>query len=179
VKVRVEDIKYVKDFYPRGGIDNTYLDLLKLAPFESLPPILVNQDMILVDGNHTLTLAKTLGKKEVEVEQEEIAENDLLKRAVERNAIHGHQLTPGEKRNVILRLYKLGFKEVTQLAAIVGVDLTTVNRVTSDLRKEETEARNEKVLDLWLEGYTQESYKKRSDGYVRRIGGANDLQDTP
>ena len=66
VKVKTDLIKFEKDCYPRvDGVDNNHLDLLRSA--RSLPPIIVNQDMILVDGYHRLTLALMEKKPEVEV----------------------------------------------------------------------------------------------------------------
>lgn len=159
-KIRTADVKVQKEYYPRFGIDNEYLELLNEAPWESLPPINVNKGLLLIDGLHRLTKAKLENITEIEVEIEDIPESQVLVRAIELNAKHGHQLSIDEKRKWIQPLYKNGHKDKPTLAKLLGISLRLVQRETSEIDKEEEETRNDQILSLYLDGQTQDEIAK-------------------
>ena len=161
MRARTEDIKFDPSLYPRIGIDNDYLELLSMAPWESLPPIRVTPDLTLIDGNHRLTRAKMELRAEIDVEVEDIPLGKVLVRAIELNATHGKQLTMGEKRKLAPRLYTNGHRDAEALVALLGVSRQFINKWTDKLREEEDLTRNQQVLDLYLQGLTQEEIAEK------------------
>lgn len=160
--VNPNDIKFEKDYYPRsGGIDNQYLDLLQLADWMTLPPILVNEDLILVDGYHRLTLAKMRNLSQIKVKQRNIPKEKILEEAVRLNAKFGMQLSQSDKRKVARKLFQDGTHKVPSLAKLLSVSTSFINKWTSDIRKERVKTRNEEILDLYLEGWTEAEIAKK------------------
>ncbi len=160
-RVKTTDVKVDQKYYPRFGIDNDYLELLNEAPWETLPPIKVTTGLMLVDGLHRLTKAKLENISEIEVDTEDIPENQILIRAIQLNATHGHQLKIDEKVKHIKPLYKDGFKDKQALAHLLGVSPRLVQRETSEIDKEEDKKRNDKILDDYLNGHTQEDIAEK------------------
>ncbi len=153
MKINVDLIRVDEECYPRpGGIDNTHLQLLQAAG--RLPPIEVNQDMLLIDGKHRLTLAKMQKLPEVEVKVVNIPRDKILERAAQLNAKHGLQLTLNDKKFVVRRLSQDGHK-ASALASLLGISVRFVNKWTSDIRAAREKDRNEQILDLYLEGHSE------------------------
>jgi len=166
--VNPNDIKFEKDCYPRsGGIDNQYIDLLQLADWNALPPIVVNEDLILVDGWHRLTLAKMRNLSQVKVNQRNIPREKILEEAVRLNAKFGMQLSQSDKRRVARRLFQDGTHKISSLAKLLSVTTRFINKWTSDIRTEREKSRNEEILDLYLEGWN-EAEIGRKIGHLKR-----------
>ncbi|MBA7558451.1 hypothetical protein ES708_00054 [subsurface metagenome] len=176
--VNPNDIKFEKDCYPRSGeIDNQYLDLLQLADWNALPPILVNEDLILVDGLHRLTLAKMRNLSQIKVKQRNIPKEKILEEAVRLNAKFGMQLSQSDKRRVAQKLFQDGTHKVSSLAKLLSVTTRFVNKWTSDIRTEREKTRNEKILDLYLVGWTEAEIGKKCNLHKTTVGRIlNELQ---
>lgn len=169
VKVKTDLIKFEKDCYPRvDGVDNNHLDLLRSA--RSLPPIVVNQDMILVDGYHRLTLALMEKKPEVEVKVENIPREKILERATKLNARHGKQLSLRDKKYLVRRLSQDGQQSTSALASLLSISTRVVNKWNSDIRATREKDRNEKILDLYLEGRNKREIGKQFKLHESTIG---------
>lgn len=169
--VNPNDIKFEKDYYPRsGGIDNQYLDLLQLANWNVLPPIVVNEDLILVDGYHRLTLAKMRNLSQIKVKQRNIPKEKILEEAVRLNAKFGMQLSQSDKRKVVRKLFQRDTHNVSGLAKLLSVTTRFINKWTHDIRAERVKTRNEQILDLYLEGYSEAEIGKKLSLTKQRIG---------
>ena len=84
--VRVQDIKVCWDYFPRKKLDNDMLRVLRMVKPEAIPPVLVNQDLVLIDGYTRMTLHQMTKRKEVEVEVVECPEDSILLLAAYLNA---------------------------------------------------------------------------------------------
>ena len=160
--VNIDDIKFEEDCYPRqGGIDNQYIDLLALVDWSRLPLITVNQDLILVDGYHRWTLAKILNLTQIKIKQRNIPKEKILEEAVRLNAKFGMQLSQSDKRRVTHKLFQDGTHKVPSLAKLLSVSTRFINKWTHDIRAEREKTRNEQILDLYLEGWTEAEIGKK------------------
>jgi len=151
LKVPIDEIKFDRDLYPRFQADNETVNQYRLA-IDSLPPLLVTKDLVLVDGYHRLLAYRLEGVKEVEVEILETDDpKEILLEAVRRNSTHGRQLSIAEKRENAKKLWSLGLRDVDKLASILSVSTRTIQRWTRELREREDEELNRQILDLYLQ----------------------------
>lgn len=188
--IKPSEVQVIKEYYPRFGVDNDYLELLNEAPWETLPPITVNGDLLLIDGLHRLTKARLENITEIQAEVEDIPKEEILARAIEINAKHGHQLTIEEKKRQIQPLYRNGMRDKEALATLLGVSPRLIQRETSGIDKEEEKVRDDEILRLYLNGYTQEdigqevildqsTVAKALGNMKKRIGAENHSPDKP
>lgn len=158
MKINIDDVKFVNGYYPRDGFDNETVNSYRLN-IDALPPITLTKDLILVDGYHRLIAHRVEGHTQIEVEEPLLdipADNhQIYIEAIKRNALHGKQLTQGEKRRAAQRLFQEGFDD-KEFKTLLGVRRSTLDGWLKDLRKERREERNQEILDLYLAGYTQE-----------------------
>lgn len=161
MKIKVSDVVYREDLYPR--IETSATTVQKYAEDLSvLPPIEVNQRNELIDGWHRWTAHK---KNEVEDIEAIITETDsdmhLLELAIERNASHGLQLSQSDKKDMAFKIYnataeKDRDEKKKQLAKILSVSDRTVRDWLSRIDKDSKEKRNKRIADLWLACHTNE-----------------------
>lgn len=67
MKVKIDEVKFIKELYPRFDHDDATVNLYR-TNLDNLPPILINQDYILIDGNHRLIAHRIEQKETVEAE---------------------------------------------------------------------------------------------------------------
>lgn len=164
-KIDPKDVVFDKRFYPRGEPSpnkiKEYEELLDV-----LPPIVINQDKILIDGAHRL-FAFLNKERAIPYEQvKTIDDDDISLKAIELNARHGFQLTQKEKKNKILEFYgKFVNKEarsfdVARLKQAFSIPDSTFSDWTKDLEERLEGQRLERILALHLQCKTQEEIAK-------------------
>jgi len=164
--VNVGDVVHRKDLYPRFNPDP--IAVQKYAEDLSvLPPIEINQNNELIDGRHRC-LAHIKNKVD-EIEAIVIktdSDAHLLELAIEKNSIHGIQLTQEEKKDNARKIYnatpsKERDEKKKHLSKILSVSERTVRGWLSRIDKDETEKRNKKIFELWMQCYTQQEIAER------------------
>lgn len=162
MQVKIDQIRLIKELYPRFELDNTAVNLYR-TNLENLPPILVNQDHILIDGYHRLVAHRIEQKETIEAEIiNTSSDGDVLVEAIRRNSTHGKQLSYEEKKELARKLYQNGFKEnLKELQDILAVHLNTLNNWLRDLKEQERDKRDRDVLGLFLKCLTQEEIAER------------------
>lgn len=173
MKVNIEDIKFKQFLYPRDGLDNETVNSYRLN-IDSLPPIVVTKDLVLIDGYHRLVAYKIEGRKEVEVEVVDLeSDRDVFIEAVKRNALHGKALTMHEKRRLTRQLFtKIDETDIRltleEIASLLGVGYRTVCAWTEDIRKQQVDERNQKIFNLWLACCTHEEIAEAINNELNR-----------
>lgn len=163
--IPVGSVRYVKELYPRLQPDDATIDAYRMA-LDSLPPIVVARDSILVDGYHRWQAYVREGIAYIEAEElGELTDDEIFWQSIERNAVHGKQLTTADKRRIAEQRYEtLAPKKATgELAARLKVDESTVRRWTKDARAAQEEQRHAAAYDLWLDCLTQEQIAAELD----------------
>lgn len=159
--IPVASVVYREDLYPR--IDKSPATVQKYAEdLDVLPPIEVNQHAELIDGWHRWTAHK---KNEAEMVRAIItttqSDSHLLELAIERNASHGLQLSQEDKRDMARKIYHATAERERDekkkvLAKILSVSERTIRDWLSRMDKDSKEARNRRILEMWMACHTQE-----------------------
>ena len=159
MKKQIKDIKIIEDLYPRDKINDSKVEEYKHL-IGVLPPIVINQDNILIDGAHRLHANKQSGQKEIECFVLKTKDDDdLFLKAVELNAKHGYQMTSSEKKKHVVRLYKKIFDKSAKtfnndrLKDAFSIPPSTFNDWVKDLDEEVENQRNQLVLNLVLQNF--------------------------
>lgn len=153
----VDKVRYVKALYPRLQPDDATIDSYRMA-IDSLPPIVVARDGILVDGYHRWQAHVREGLGFIDAENlGDLTDDEIFWESVERNSGHGKQLSTADKRMIAVRRYEsLQAKTaVKELAERLKVDETAVRRWTKDARAAQEAQRQADAYDLWLDCLTQ------------------------
>jgi len=169
VEVSVDQVVVRKDLYPR--IEHNQQKAQEYSEnVDQLPPIEINQNSILIDGLHRLTGHK-LAKRETirAVITETRSDNHLLALAIERNAAHGLQMAPGDKRKMAQRFYldesswdtfASTAKDRAEIKKLLGVMLKAsaakISDWLKDIDQKHREERREKIIDMYLRCHTQQ-----------------------
>jgi len=104
-KIKIKEIKIISDYMPREELDKTLVEAYA-ENIDKLPPILLNQDKILVDGWHRLEAHILKGLTEISyIEIQTKNEREILEEATKANATHGKQLTMKEKEKIAIKLF--------------------------------------------------------------------------
>lgn len=166
--VKVSEVKFLENVYPRLEVDKATVALYQLG-LDSLPPITVTQDGILVDGYHRLTAYRLEGKTEIPAEVVECEdETVILIEAIRRNSTHGKQLTREEKKTMARRLCELG-RDAANIGDLVAVPERTVREWTRDIREARDKERDATILRLWLACKTQEEIAEVLGVHVQTV----------
>lgn len=146
--LKIEEVVFREDLYPRFEPHQDLIETYSQST-DKLPPIMVSQNYILIDGFHRWK-AHTLAKeKTIKVEIVQVAnEKDLKRLAYETNSKHGLQLTSDEKRKYACEM--IGIETVGQLAKTLSVSDDTIERWTKAQRKSQTEEKERLILELHL-----------------------------
>lgn len=167
---KVDEIIYREDLYPR--IEHNPATVQAYAEqIENLPPIEVNQRNELIDGWHRWTAHKKNECQEINVIVTETqSDSEFLGIAIERNAIHGLQLSSEDKRTLAVKIYDGRNKEY--LSKILAIPMRTMQkwleRKDTTLRQE----REKKIFAMWLACYTQEEIAEvvgLSEGEIAKV----------
>ncbi|RLJ04042.1 MAG: hypothetical protein DRP18_05230 [Candidatus Aenigmatarchaeota archaeon] len=162
MKISIDEIKFIKELYPRFELDNETVNAYRNA-IDKLPPITISRNKILIDGYHRLTAYRLEGRKEIEAKIfDSENEDEIFIEAIKANTKHGKQLSIKEKRNLAKDLYKKmvrlnGASKVKQqdIANILSVSQGTISHWLSDVIEKEKEAEAQEILELYLNCYSQ------------------------
>lgn len=160
-QLRCDEIRYVKELYPRlkplDDVIERYRDAL-----DNLPPITVARGGVLVDGYHRWQAHVREGAETLEAEDlGDLADAEILRESITRNASHGQQLSRDDKKRMAGRLW-VGLADlpaserVNDIADLLAVSERSVQSWTKDVRKAEKEAQQDKAWDLWLDCHEQD-----------------------
>jgi hypothetical protein len=159
--VAIADVKFRKDVYPR--IDTSAITVQKYKEdLDVLPPIEINQHNELIDGWHRWTAHKKDGRETIDAIVTDTRDDlHLLDLAIERNASFGLQLSRSDKMAMARFIYKRTpmeerGKAKQRLAKTLAMSHATISKWLSRIDKDEQEARDAAVMDLWLRCYTQQ-----------------------
>lgn len=163
MKVKISDIIYREDLYPRFKPNQQYISIYSQA-IDNLPPIKISQGNILIDGFHRLKAHELCKLDEIEVEIIEVSsEKEIKKLAYKYNSTHGLQLTQAEKESFANEM--IGELMIEELSIILSVSDRTIKRWTETKRKQIEKRRNQLILEDYLRAWNTEE----------GIGGAFDL----
>ncbi len=158
---KVSDIIFREDLYPR--IETSPQTVQKYAEDLSvLPPIEINQHNELIDGWHRWTAYKKNEIVDIPVVIiQTISDMHFLELAIEKNAIHGLQLSQGDKKAMARQIYhitpnKERDDKKIHLARILSVSERTIRRWLGRIDKDTKREQEKKIFDLWLACYTQQ-----------------------
>lgn len=180
--VALDDIVIRYDLYPRlpktdydSSQSEQAIKSYKLV-LEALPPIVLNQDNILVDGWHRweafkrimedievdavddeITLSKGFDPANIEVEVMELSEDQILLEATRLNARGQVVLTRAEKQGVAERLYEMFTDK--EIADALAVPRSTVNYWTKMFRERMRRIKKELVFE-YADKYPDMSQKE-------------------
>ena len=157
-RIKVADVIYREDLYPRGEVDPALVDRYA-DDIDVLPPIELNQDNILIDGVHRLRAHQDKGLETIAYTVTETAsETELLQLACRRNSSHGHQLSQTDKRRMAQNMYAAagarGKELRLEIADILSVPERTMRSWTQRIDRDDAAERRQKALDLWMSGHT-------------------------
>lgn len=155
MQVKLTAIVYREDLYPRFESSPALIQKYAYA-VDNLPPIKLNQNMILIDGFHRWKAHQLLEKDEISVEIIETSSEKELKRlAYETNSNHGLQLSNEEKQKYAREM--VGDMSVKELAEVLCVSVRTIQGWTESQRKAMEEEASRRLLELYLRAWhTQE-----------------------
>jgi len=154
----VSEIKIIEKLYPRSSVDTKTIQQYA-ENLEVLPPIEVNQNNILIDGAHRLSAYKQCKKEEIPCIVTETANDDeLYILTLQRNAVHGLQLSMKDKSAVAIRL--CGSIEDDVIVKALSISDRTFRSWTKNKREQLEKDRDSKVIDLWLQCYSENEIDK-------------------
>jgi len=150
-ELKVEEVEYREDLYPRLK-QNPKIILQYSETIEQLPPIIINQDNILVDGFHRLKAHETAKKETINAEVLQLTEQEVYFESIKRNAQHGLQLNADEKKSIAIKL--CGTMPDVEIWMMLSVPEATYNRWTKNKRDDLKRERDQKIIDLWFACYS-------------------------
>jgi len=154
VEVPIDSVLFDDATYPRKGFDNDTVARYRMA-LDRLPPIDITHENHLIDGYHRLMAHKIEGRQAIRASVETLAKEDVFWQAVLRNAAHGLQLSVEDKRRAGRQFFQQG-RPTRAIADALSVSERSVRGWTEDLRRQQDEERERRILDMWLACHTQE-----------------------
>jgi len=172
MKLKLNEVVFREDLYPR--METNPITVQQYAgDIEVLPPIEVNQNNELIDGWHRWTAHKKVNAEAIKVIVTETKSDiHLMELAIERNAVHGLQLSRDDKQSMARKIYhvtpeKERDDKKKQLAKMLSVSERTVRDWLSRIDKDAKVERDKRIFDMWLACYTQEEMAE-SEGIPRK-----------
>ena len=159
---QTNQIKFREDLYPRFKHDPVLVQRYA-EDLEALPPIEINQHDELIDGYHRVLAHQTIGVEQIPVTVTEThSDLDILSRATLANSKHGWPLTSSERKDAAIFLHADGTgRTKRQIAELLSVSERTIRNYLVEPEKRLREKRNQRILDLHLECYTQQEIADR------------------
>ena len=138
IRLPIEDIKIDASMDPRFGEERSqsvvegYMEAL-----DKLPPIVIDQDNLIIDGVHRYQAHLLAGKDTIQVYRQEMQdEGEAFIASVRANATHGVSLKPHHLRDAARRLYRqYGFPN-SEIERAVNRGNSTVAKWLADLKDE-------------------------------------------
>lgn len=158
--VGIDGVRFVKELYPRLKEDDAAIERYR-ASLDLLPPIVLARGDVLVDGFHRWQAFRREGKTEIpSIDLGNLTDAEIFNESIKRNSTHGHQLSAKDKQVLAGRLWSTyshlqGPERVDEIAVILAVSRSAVEKWTKDARKAEQDELQEKVLDVWLDCKTE------------------------
>lgn len=146
MKIKINEIQFIKELYPRFELDNYTVNQYRQS-IDQLPPILISKNNILIDGYHRIQAHKLEELDEIDSDVfDSDDETEILLEAIRRNSSHGKQLSISEKKGLAKRLFTLFKADIAKpsdrkkkIEQILSVNVRTIVNWTKDLDKEEKE----------------------------------------
>jgi len=161
-KISCSEVRFVKELYPRmkpaDDVVERYRDAL-----ESLPPIVVARDGVLVDGYHRWQAHVREGVETIDAENlGNLTDAEIIRESIKRNATHGQQLSRQDKQKMAGHLWVAladlqQSERTSDIASLLAVSRDAVERWTKDVRKAEKDAQKDRAWDLWLDCASQQA----------------------
>jgi DNA modification methylase len=174
--MKIVDVIFNEELYPRFNFDEETVNQYRLN-LDKLPPIVVSENNILIDGYHRLIAHKIEQCTEIDAEVLPITnEAEILKESIRLNASHGMQLTMEEKKKWARSFYEREL-EVKEIAELLSVDKSTVSRWAQDLKQVKDDEQRKLIMDLWFGCKPQNEIAKETgltEGRISQI--LNNLQ---
>lgn len=169
IEIALKDIQVLNDVYPRDSFDNETVNAYALN-LESLPPIVISEEKILVDGYHRL-LAYGLGKREtIKAVIMKVSKDRILWEATKLNSKHGKQLTKDEKRRLAGIFYKNNGCTLAQISDVLAVSEATLSdKWLRDLIRDAREQQKQDIIQFYLACWTQEEIANKTQVTQGRI----------
>lgn len=153
-KIKLEDVKFSEDFYPRTNFDNETVNSYRLN-IDKLPPIIVTREgHYLVDGYHRLLAHKLEGLTEIEAEFLDIPKEAVLWEAAKLNAVHGKQLERSEKQRLAHFFYKNNGCTLQEISDALAVSSSTLSNWLRNVMQEMKEEQKNQIINLYLQCLT-------------------------
>jgi len=163
----VNDIKIIDELYPRSAKDTKVIQRYA-DNIDVLPAIEINQNNILIDGAHRLSAYKHAKIEQIPcIITHTDTDQELFMLALMRNAGHGLQLSQADKKRHAIRL--CGAVDDSEIIRWLSVSDRTYRKWTTDKRKQLKEERNQRILDLYLQCWTQERIAEEI-GDITQVG---------
>lgn len=153
--VPIADIETPPSAYPREDTSHEHVALYQAA-IESLPPILISHENVLIDGWHRLEAHRRSDRTTIRVSRKKIIREDILEEAIRLNSEHGYQLSMADKKKNANALVKAG-REVKAIAELLSVERSTVAKWTRKAREESEEQQNARIRELWTACWKNEA----------------------
>jgi hypothetical protein len=158
--IPVGNVRFVKELYPRlkphDDVVERYRDAL-----DSLPPIVVARDGVLVDGYHRWQAHVREGAERIQaVNLGNLTDAEIVRESIKRNATHGQQLTRADKQRMAGMLWTSmahlqAAERVQEIVDLLAVSRDAVERWTKDERQAEKRAIQHRALDMYLDCASQ------------------------
>jgi hypothetical protein len=156
-QIPTNDVEFVKELYPRLREDDEAIERYRVA-IDRLPPIVVARGRVLVDGFHRWQAHRREGLDAVPaIDLGNLADVEILKESLRRNADHGVQLSTQDKKRNADQLYRGGTTDYGEIAELLSIKESTAKEYCRDARRDETAEQKAKAWDLWLDCWTTDA----------------------
>jgi DNA modification methylase len=151
VTLSVDDVEFVKELYPRVREDDAAIERYRDA-VDRLPPIVVARGRVLVDGFHRWQAHKRERLEVVTaIDLGDLADVEILKESIRRNATHGRQLETSDKKRMADQLYRQGSRDEAELCELLSIRPSSLETYLRDARRDEKQQQQARAWDMWLD----------------------------
>lgn len=159
--IKVSDIRFVKDLYPRLNQSETAVNQYRES-IDKLPPIVLARDGILVDGYHRWKAHQAENIVEIKyIDLGNLSDIEIIKESLIRNSNHGYQLTTVDKKSNANKLYTLLSGEpdekYDEISKLLSLSKDSARKYCKEARQSEKEKQQSESWDLWLDCWTQQA----------------------
>jgi len=154
--LNINDVRLVKALYPRLKPSDHVIERYRDA-IDNLPPIVIANDGVLVDGYHRWQAHQREDRDTIEVEDlGQLTDDEIFNESIRRNATSGEQLSQADKKALAGKLWQTHShvapaERTKEIVALLSVSERTVQTWTKDARKYERETQQAKAWDMWLD----------------------------
>ena len=154
MKINATEVIYREDLYPRFEPDQATIQKYSDST-DSLPPVKLNQNNILIDGFHRWKAFQLAGIESIPYELIETeSEKQLKKLAYQLNSHHGLQLNSKEKCRYAQEM--IGEMSVKALSEVLCVSKKSIETWTKTQREAAKNERDRKIVDMYLKAWNNQ-----------------------